>query len=478
MNVLISKIYIINLKSSIDRKLHIINEFNRVQIKDYEIFEAIDKDSQEVTDILNSDFVVKFPPCFRCLKNECNCDNNMLITHQIGNWCSFINIMKKIVENQYDNLIMICEDDIKFTDDWKYITDSLINEHNFKKYNIVLSKPLLIRLEQRGEHPLLSELKFTNNKSMSNACFVINKQYALSFLTNLKIINCTSDIYIHRNILLIDDTIQHFTAHPSPIYQLSDNKNAKFYSLIHPKCIDDYDIERNKIHIKRIEYKKFLCIGHPRCGTTSISYILNNMGYNVGHEYMGTNGISSWMLAVNDNDYPWGNIGLQYNNPIETYHFENIIHVIRNPFNAIPSIILENKYPPNNNSYNFRKKFIKNLLNIDMLHIIGNDEDNLTLIEEIELATKTYLYWNKICQLKYPTLIIKIENIDELDKFNKNSINLLNLNNIKLNSNKLFNGKKYDKPIIDMKLWNSISESIKNDLKDFCNKYNYDYILN
>ena len=133
MNNIISKIFVINLEKSIDRKAHIVDEFERIGIKDYEFFKAVDKDSNQVKDLMISNFVKKFPPCFRCGKNKCRCQNNVLIKHQIGNWCSFINLMKKIIENKYNDLIMICEDDIKFADKYKVILDSLININNFKK---------------------------------------------------------------------------------------------------------------------------------------------------------------------------------------------------------------------------------------------------------------------------------------------------------------------------------------------------------
>ena len=132
-----------------------------------------------------------------------------------------------------------------------------------------------------------------------------------------------------------------------------------------------------------MQHKKFLCIGHPRCGTTSISDYLNQMGYNVGHESMGCDGTSSWMLAVKDNNYPFGNI-----KTIEKYNFENIIHLVRNPFDAIPSIILENKYSPNNKSYNFRRKHINNVFDINLPEI---DINTITLLEDIEIAIKTYI---------------------------------------------------------------------------------------
>ena len=39
------------------------------------------------------------------------------------------------------------------------------------------------------------------------------------------------------------------------------------------------DVIKKNSHFKRMEYKDFLCIGHPRCGTTSISYYLKQMDY-------------------------------------------------------------------------------------------------------------------------------------------------------------------------------------------------------
>jgi len=215
-----------------------------------------------------------------------------------------------------------------------------------------------------------------------------------------------------------------------------------------------------------MEYKKFLCIGHPRCGTSSISYYLNQMGYKVGHENMDYDGVSSWMLAVKDDIYPYGNII-----NIDKYKFENIIHLIRNPFDAIPSIILENKYTPNNKSYNFKIQHIKNILGIKMQEI---DFNNITLKDEIELAIKTYLYWNKICELNNPTLVCKIEEIEPLEVFNTNKIII---NTMPKNSNKLYNGKKYDKQLLNNNHYSNINIDLKNELKIFCKKYKYPYIL-
>jgi FkbM family methyltransferase len=215
-----------------------------------------------------------------------------------------------------------------------------------------------------------------------------------------------------------------------------------------------------------MNYKKFLCIGHPRCGTTSISYYLNQMGYKVGHEKMDDDGVSSWMLAVRDNSYPYGNV-----KTLENHVFENIIHIVRNPFDAISSIILENKYTPNNLSYKFKIKHIKKILDINMPNI---DFNNITLREEIEIAIQTFLYWNRICELNNPTLICKIEDIKPIQIFNTSNINI---NTTSKNSNKFYDGKKYDKPVLEARHYSKINKDLLKELECFCKKYNYLYSL-
>ena len=459
---LIEKTLVINLKSCVDRKHHIEQEFQKNKICNFEIIEATDKDSLVVKDIMNTDFVKKFPPCFRCNQNRCGCGNNVLIKHQIGNWCSFINVMKNIVKNDYKRLIMVCEDDVKFTDDGINILNKMITMNNLQKYNVSFEEPILIRAEQRDNFPPLSNLKLTKTIKMSNACFIVNKLFAESFIKNLKIIDRTSDEYLQVKILEYDKKIQHFTIEPSPAYQLSYNKDAIFKSEIHPKGIDKEDKLRMQTHFQKMEYKEFLCIGHPRCGTTSISYYLKQMGHNVGHENMDSNGVSSWMLAVEDNTYPYGNVREKFR-----YYFKNIIHVIRNPFDAIPSIILENKY--SKPSYNFRKKHIKQLLNIDLPDL---DFQNISIATEIQIAIKTFVYWNKICELCKPNVVCKIEDISSIQMFNTKKI-AIDLS--KKNSGKSYVGKIYDKPIITNEMYNGIEGDSKEQLKIFCDKYNYHY---
>lgn len=259
-------VYSINLEHCVDRKKHIINEFARVGIKNYEIFKAVDKNSPEVAFWMKSGFVKRYPPCFRCNKNRCACKNNVLVKSQIGNWLSFIHVFKDIVEKDYE-FVLITEDDVKFVDNAPEIFAKLINKQNFARYNIDLNKPILIRFEKRGEiGDGINKIGFTKDATMSNACFMVNKQFAKSFLANLQQIDRTSDMYLQVQLLKLDPTIQHFSAFPQPAYQLSenaiyprfkttaDNTQQRFRSEIH----SPEDLVKNKKDKRRIEYHEYL----------------------------------------------------------------------------------------------------------------------------------------------------------------------------------------------------------------------------
>ena len=127
-NILFNNIYVLNLEKSIDRKEHIEKEFKRVGIEKYEFFKATPHDSDETKNLMNSNFVKKFPNCFRCNNKRCDCENNYLTPFQIANWCSFINIFKDIIKNNH-KFVLICEDDIVFTFQHKRIIIKLLSDN-------------------------------------------------------------------------------------------------------------------------------------------------------------------------------------------------------------------------------------------------------------------------------------------------------------------------------------------------------------
>lgn len=78
---------------------------------------------------------------------------------------------------------------------------------------------------------------------------------------------------------------------------------------------------------------KFLIIGHPRTGTGYAAKLLQSAGYDVGHEKMGDNGISSWFWPTKDTDPPYG--ATPYTPDFKP---DVTIHIVRHPKDAIASV--------------------------------------------------------------------------------------------------------------------------------------------
>ena len=292
-NTTFDKIFVINLKESIDRKSHIIQEFKRMNITNYEFFEATHFDDPEVDKLLKSNNVMKFPPCFRCLKKRCSCENNFLTKYQIANWLSFIRLFKHILTTDH-NFVCICEDDIAFTKHANKICNQLYSPHTFMKYNINKKAPLLIKMGAAFDYPThyyFGNASFIKNYSLSNPCFALNKAMIYVFLTNLKIIDYHSDIYFHKTIPQhFGNKIQMFTMKPFPVYELSFVKSIrKFNSLVRPKN-----------QIRRKEYKEFLFVTMNKLlEFIPIQYAQNNHLQLPTHT-MGLNGTINHYYYLND----------------------------------------------------------------------------------------------------------------------------------------------------------------------------------
>ena len=111
--------------------------------------------------------------------------------------------------------------------------------------------------------------------------------------------------------------------------------------------------------------KKVLITGCARSGTKYITYILNELNFDVRHEFMGIDGIVSWLLADNSERPPWGPKEYDYKD------FDIILHQVRNPINTISSCFTLNK-----RSMNYINKSLK----------IHNEK---------QLLEKLAIYWHK-----------------------------------------------------------------------------------
>lgn len=377
-NTLFNHIYVLNLEKSEDRREHINREFSRVGIEKYEFFKATPHDSVEVTNLIKSGLVKKFPSCFRCNRNRCDCENNYLTPFQLGNWCSFLNIFRDIIKNDYE-FVLICEDDIVFSFQYERIINKLLSEDSFKKHNINMSKPLLIRLGTAYNplnHQSTTPAVFLKNYSLCNPCFAINKAMAIVYLYSLKIIDYHSDVYFHQKIPKNIKGIQYFTMHPYPVYELSFVKSLqKFSSEVRP---------RNAL--RRKEYKEFLlCTTHPLLNIFLkhfLNIIQHKSPYNIGVDIMGHNGVFNNDLLVNLCN------GDMYNNK---YYFEYMVIV---DDSELQSKILLN-IPESQKRFNiniFKKDDIQMLHNIFKI----KKSENLHINKLIDIAINKYLSFKKL----------------------------------------------------------------------------------
>ena len=73
-----------------------------------------------------------------------------------------------------------------------------------------------------------------------------------------------------------------------------------------------------------------LVTGCARSGTGYIAKVLQKCGLDVGHERLGAEGISSWVMAVESIFSPWGP-------PRHNLKFKHIFHQVRDPLKVISS---------------------------------------------------------------------------------------------------------------------------------------------
>lgn len=417
LNKIFEHIYVLNLKESTDRREHIINEFKRVGIEKYDFFEATPYYSDEVKDLTNSSLVKKFPNCFRCDKKRCNCENNYLTPFQIANWCSFINIFKDIIKNNY-KFVLICEDDIVFSFQHKRIINKLLSPQSFALYNININKPLLIRLGTAfnpDNHNSLNEPMFLKNYSLCNPCFAINKEMAIIYLYYLKIIDYHSDVYFHQKIPKNIKGIQFFTMYPYPVYELSFVKEKqKFESLIRPKNA-----------FRRIEYKEFLFLSSNFFLEIVLKKISKDLKLNIGTNSMGFNGNINYFLLLDEKEK-------------KRYFFENNILLMDDKYTDIK--IIYNDIINGNNIllYQLYIKKIKELYDIEI------NLDNDFLLKNIIIFYNNYLKLldlNNIIKINVNNIdSLNIKNIYFINSLKKELTNYNKIKNIILEKNKLENG--------------------------------------
>lgn len=154
-----------------------------------------------------------------------------------------------------------------------------------------------------------------------------------------------------------------------------------------------------------MEKKKLLITGCGRSGTFYSTEVWRSLGLDIRHErpvshhgIMGEDGASSWLMAVNDPNPPFG--------PSATdYKFDVVVHQVRNPLKVIASvaqfILAKGQYAPDYIERNIPETQI------------NPDEKILDEKQQLILqAARYWYYWNLTAQQK-ATTTIQIEQLPD-----------------------------------------------------------------
>lgn len=126
-------------------------------------------------------------------------------------------------------------------------------------------------------------------------------------------------------------------------------------------------------------------IGCARSGTKYICSLFRELGYDVGHEKLGADGIASWGLVPDTGRIPYGPSFSEINCGDMT-----ILHQVREPLSSIASMSRLAGH-----HWSFTKKYV-----------LVRKEDSLLL-----KAMKYWYYWNDMAEKK-AAYTYRIENID------------------------------------------------------------------
>jgi len=474
-------VFCLSMPASADRRRHIQKHLPALGIERFEFFDAVGPDDPEVQRLYAEDKVARYPPCFRCGELTCGSDdcNNVLIPEQVATCVSFLRLWRHVLETGV-NTVLVMEDDVVFADYASKVSEAVLREGFMERIGLEEDAPTLLRLGWKAgrEHQSTGRVALAQGAiRMANHCFVVNRALCRELLDRFERVETTADEYTHR---VVGSSVRNFTLQPPIASDLSFSFGA-VASLIHPKqkrvaYLQKFHPERReeiaatievvRRHVNHVLCRPILAIGHPRCGSRYTSELLSACGLDVGHEKMGKDGISSWMFAVED-ESPWAR------NPLARSRkhkfFEHIVHFVRDPRTAIPSIVRENRH--SDKSYVFRRKHILSAFGVD-LDAAGS---------EVERATMSYLYWNKLVEAQPIDLTVRVEDAEESVLRSLKDWRLVAPDRgvaaappKNVNTNKLYQGALPDRVTLSQADWANVADDLKSELNEACARYGYE----
>ncbi|NNK67299.1 MAG: hypothetical protein HKO95_11235 [Rhodobacteraceae bacterium] len=472
---IVDEIYVLSLPDAAERRARLPGHLAEFGITDFTIHDAFGPDAPEVRRLYDEGKVKRFPPCFRCGKLRCadeSC-NNTLIPAQVANFASFIALWTRIAATP--QVALIIEDDINFHPWAKKGLAHLRKKIASGAVTLEPEVPRLIRLTwplDRG-HRRRFFPRLTDRVRMSNPCHILTSAYTQALLDRLESIDTTSDIFAHERAPRPGEAL---TMVPPIAAELS-FASGEVDSTIHPKTeylahlkrenrMEEHDrhAERLCTHISHIYHRPLMITGHPRTGTGCAGELSKQLGLDVGHEADGADGIASWMFAVDADENPWAADPAARTR--RALHWNHMVQTVRDPATAVPSIVRENRHAPA--SYEFRRDFIAKETGINL-----DDFDS-----EIEKAVASLTLWNQIIREQSPDFTLRIEtDAEAYRQFLANAgyeVSAKTLDTSPKNADKMYKGKRYDKPIIADEEWLGLGDIARGLLVSYCATYGYD----
>lgn len=216
---------------------------------------------------------------------------------------------------------------------------------------------------------------------------------------------------------------------------------------------------------KKRVHRPVLITGHPRCGTTSAASLCRRLGLDVGDEYVGAHGISSWMMAVDDRQNPYSSDELGRSR--RNLAWDWLFLVVRDIESAVPSVIVESEHAAD--SYAFRRKHIRKQLGVDL--------DDAP--DALGKAILSLTCWSRIVLAQSPHFAFRIE--DQQNEFRDFLVAhgvvpsvaaALDVNE-KVNSQKAYGGVTYEKPHIASDDWARLGSELKDHVAWYCCQFGY-----
>lgn len=476
---LFDKVVVVSLKRSSERRAYIRKHLPECGFADFEFFEAVEADSQCVKDAYRLGEVSLYPPCFRCGKLDCgNPDcNNFLIPAQVATYLTYRKLWERLVSD-LPQRILVVEDDVSFHRHAEDVLGWLKAEIQAERLPFNPDKPCLLRLGwASSDAHNQSDLPYYIDQAvkMSNPCHALTTEFATRLLERDTGINHTVDVFQHK---LAPEPGEAYTVYPPIASELSWSKGV-FASTIHPKEAHErylsqsgqkfaaQDARRQRaVHVKKKHFRPILIIGHPRCGTGYAANLCRQMGVDIGHETLGSKGISSWMFAVEADSNPYALDEVAQTRRALAWKY--LIYPVRNLYDAVPSVIRNSTLAPA--SYDFRREHILSHLGVDLNTLDG----------PVERAVWSVTSWARIGLSQNPDLVFRIEDQHETLRQFLVERELVTSNRMStplvtkpVNANKPYKGVRYSKPLISEGIFKTLEAATRAEINWYNERFGY-----